>query len=110
MSGWRLVVHDIAAADDGVANPAALGHDYTSIHRAETLGLIGRVTNHVRTHGQPTLYALTAFGIEFLEGRVVQAETRPGGRRWVATWLRSLPQGVRVADGMRACDLTRVST
>ena len=35
-------------------------------------------------------------GVEWAEGRLRQVEVRPGGRRFVATWLAALPRGVRV--------------
>ncbi len=85
MSAWRALVDEI--------------HRHGPIHgtriiRAEVfaarrLGLIG--------YDAEQRWTLTELGLDFCEGRVVQLEERPGGRRFVATWLRALPRNLSLA-------------
>lgn len=84
MSAWRLVVMEIHRFGPMQGDAA---HS-SSLQNARVLGLI--------EHDEKHRWQLTPLGLEYCEGRVVQVEVRPGGRRFVATWLRSLPQGISI--------------
>lgn len=83
MSAWRLFVKQIEV--NGPARGSR--YDDRAIQEARRLKLIERAG---------TFWRLTPLGLEFCEGRVVQNEVRPGGRYFVATWLRSLPRDIRL--------------
>lgn len=55
----------------------------SAIKRARELGLIA--------HDARQRWALTPLGWEWCAGRIAAVNLRPGGHRWVATWLRALP-------------------
>ena len=107
MSSWRVFMRYLAEADGPMSTPSDA---YAGAMDAERLGLAERVTNIERRRGERTTWQPTQLGRDFLAGRVHQVATRPGGRRWAATWLRSLPQGLRIEQpASRAPDLARHS-
>jgi hypothetical protein len=94
VSEWRLIVREVASSD----KPVSLTRFHPgSVARAEEhFALIKRISNHARNHGAEVLYVLTDLGREWIEGRIEERERRPGGRYMAATWLRALPQGMRI--------------
>lgn len=99
MSLWRILVkaiHDkggaCCAADLRplvVVDNHAISGELT---RAKWLGLV--TVENIGT-ANPT-WRLTGLGRDWCEGRVTLVRTNPGGRRWVSTWLASLPRGIRL--------------
>ena len=92
MSGWRTLVIDMAAAGDPVDARAIAGH--WAVDQARAFGFVRLV--------RPGAYVITDLGREFAAGRLAAVERRGHGQRGrkglrlVATWLRSLPQGLRI--------------
>lgn len=93
MSGWRVIVQELAGTPQPVALP---GRDYDA-RVAVSLGLIescGRATSGPAP--RPILYRVTEAGRLLAEGKV-KTEGRKTGRtgrpelRLAATWLRALP-------------------
>lgn len=96
MSGWRLLLIELAAGD---GQPRCLSSDgwcWNDINRAEEVGVIERCGDGPRGPGHRVLHVISQTGRDFLENRVHQVESRPGGRRWVPTWLHALPRGLRI--------------
>ena len=94
MSGWRALVMDLVHHPEEAVNPR-YSHGKGAVDTAMQLGLIRRITRG--------LYAPTDLGRDFAAGRVTIVErtgasTRGGrqGRFFSATWLRALPDGVRM--------------
>lgn len=84
----------------GIAGASMFG-DVASRGELQRLGLatwrgMPPATPHAPRLGRTgeNVWWITPLGREYLEGRIMQVEIRPGGRRWVATWLRSLPRDV----------------
>ena len=103
MSTWRLIVralHDIGGSGTNVQIRKRMGGVMAldssgvsaELSRAARLGVVsraGRCKNEVR-------WQITPLGLDWAEGRITMIRSRPGGRRWVATWLASLPRGLRI--------------
>lgn len=93
MSGWRILVRDVAA----MPQPCALEGRDSDARLAVALGLLESCGR--RTDGptpRPILYRVTEAGRLFAEGRLALESRRTGrpGRpslRPVATWPRALP-------------------
>ena len=81
MSAWRALVRSLHVS--GPSNGRWI--DSRTACKARDMGLIER--------DDDARWVLTPFGVEWCDGRVELVGWR-GGRRWVATWLRALPQGV----------------
>ena len=97
MSAWRLLLRALAAEGEP-RSPGSMHFPPENFTYAENLGVVKRVTNLSRQVGVETKYVVSDIGHDYLEGRVVQIETRPGGRRWAATWLRALPRGLTLKE------------
>lgn len=95
MSTWRLVLRDVAAAGKPVTT-GELSYRMDAFKVAERIGVIASVPGRDRRCGREVLWIPTAIGLAYLEGRVAQERVRPGGRRWVCTWLSALPSGLRI--------------
>jgi hypothetical protein len=93
MSEWRLFVRAVAAAEPG--EPVPTNGRLSGALQAEALGLVRRSCLQ-RKRREQIHWLLTPLGREYVENRVEQTENKPGGRRWVATWLRALPVGTRI--------------
>lgn len=87
MSAWRLLIREIHLHGPMHGTVA----QSSEIYRAQKLGLI--------EHDEARRWRLTPLGIQVCEGSVTQIWWRPGGHRWVATWLRALPRGLRIGGG-----------
>lgn len=85
MSAWRVVVKEIQRHGP-MHGTVLLSRE---LHEAHVLKLIA--------HDDRKRWALTPLGRDWCEGRVATVQVRPGGRRFVATWLRALPQGLSMA-------------
>lgn len=95
MSAWRHAVRAMYAL--GGARTTAEIADRTiddprsGLFQALKLGLV----EHPKARpGAAVKWKLTQRGIDWCENRVTHTWDRPGGRRWVATWLSSLPRGI----------------
>lgn len=102
MSTWRLIVralHDIGGSGTNAQirkrmggvlefEPTLVSAHLCSATRVGVVSSSGRKTDNVWT--------LTPAGLAWIEGRITLVRSRPGGRRWVATWLESLPRGLRI--------------
>lgn len=93
MSAWRLAVRALYELGPSTSAQVELHiggvNAWTALRDAQALGLVvspGR--------GRLGLWSLSPLGVDWCEGRVIQIEVRPGGRRWVSTWLSSLPRGL----------------
>jgi hypothetical protein len=97
MSAWRIVVKNLYDAG-GRGTAALAGGEFLTPYQAgnalESAAKRGLVSNP----GQRGLteWRLTQLGIDWCENRVTHVEKRPGGRRWVLTWLSALPRGIRL--------------
>lgn len=102
MSGWRVVTAAAAAAHPSAIDAGQWHHSHIDV--ALQLGLIERVGRREPSRGAAThvLYRATEAGLLFASGRVtVAARHIPGARgrprnALAATWLRALPDGVRM--------------
>lgn len=105
MSGWRIAIRTLhqlggTARTDRVAGLTRLVDAGRALADARELGLVtgdGR-----RGPGVAATWTLTPLGRDFCEGRVAQAPAsrlRQRGRIFVATWLASLPRGIRLQEG-----------
>lgn len=85
MSAWRLVVKEIHQRGPirGTAGQSP------SLRSARLNGLI--------EHNADGEWCLTPLGLDVAENRVKPVQLRPGGRRFVATWLRALPRGLSLS-------------
>ena len=96
MSAWRLAVRALYELGPSTSAQVELRiggvNAWAALRAAQALGLV--VSPGRRRLG---LWSLTPLGVDWCEGRVAQIEVRPGGRRWVSTWLSSLPRGLRIA-------------
>jgi hypothetical protein len=86
VSAWRAALADLANAG-GVARGRDVGDDKG---RAE-LARMGLATYRY-TSLHVTTWALTDLGRDVAEGRVLVKRNGPRPMRYVATWLKSLPQ------------------
>jgi len=94
MSAWRIALAELHAAG-GTADYRSFG-DRVSRQELRKQGL-ATCTKDGRNLMETT-WELTPLGREVAEGKVTFQRSRPGGRRWVATWLRSLPR-INLAGG-----------
>ncbi len=103
MSTWRLIVralHDIGGSGTNAQIRKRMGgvmeFDASGVSaelcRAAELGVI----TSAGRRGHDNIWQIITTGLAWLEGRITMVRTRPGGRRWVATWLESLPRGLRI--------------
>lgn len=92
MSNWKLIARELHAAGRPMRWEEMGGFSRQDMQRARLMGVVQCV-------GYPGHYrwALTQVGRDWCEGRAVQQYSRPGGYQWVATWLRALPQGLRLS-------------
>lgn len=81
MSAWRMLVSRIHSQGPEIGSSA----EGKAIQQAKNLGLI-------ESGGLREPWELTRLGLDWCEGRVEQVESKPGGRRFVATWLMALPR------------------
>lgn len=97
MSAWKLATRALYdAGTDATARQVGDGADLDTVAAAHALrdavGL-GLATSAGRRGGNPVnTWAITLLGRDWVEGRTEQVEVRPGGRRWVHTWLAVLPR------------------
>lgn len=97
MAAWRLVVralYELGPATSCAVSLHAGGgfNEHRALYVALTYGLV----HSPGRNAQIPLWCLTQLGVDWCEGRVTQIEVRPGGRRWVSTWLSALPRGLRL--------------
>jgi len=102
MSTWRNVIKALATGPRKFEHLAAewgrTSHDaYDGITKAKRLGLIEQCEGR----GQGW-WRLTPLGMEYAEGRVVLERRRSGCAVFAATWLRSLPQDIRIPQPPQA--------
>jgi hypothetical protein len=106
MSSWKLAAR-VLYRMGGTATVERIMDEEPDLDsgRLCSLRLYGLATSNGRIGGnQPATYTLTQLGIDWCEGRVreVPAPRTPGihGRRmrFVATWLASLPRGIRITQ------------
>lgn len=102
MSAWRLAFRTLARLG-GTATSAQVelecGGSIVAINAlslARRMGLVESSTTPGQ--GRVNSWSITPFGEEYLLGTVEQRESRGSGtgRYWAATWLRSLPRGLRI--------------
>lgn len=106
MSAWRLAVralHDLGRPATAVALGAATGLGTrgagVSMKRAAELGLVRRPGRGCANGSR--LWTLTQLGTDWCEGRVdlaVPRGLRAGPVIWRATWVSSLPRGLRLGQ------------
>lgn len=83
MSAWRVLITDIYRNGPSRIH---LG-DAVALREARRLNLL--------EFTERQQWRLTPLGLDVCEGRVITTRVRPGGMRFVATWLRALPRGLR---------------
>lgn len=98
MTTWRIVTRSLYDLGGTATNaqirrnlPMCVITAGVALNRAAEFGLVHRTGPKTQSH-----WHLTTHGWDWCENKIQQVETRPGGRRWVATWLISLPRGVRI--------------
>ena len=105
MSAWRLTLRTLAqlggrATTDQIAD-VTIDSPRSALRQLSRLGM---VEHDPAPKGTPVLWRITERGRLWCEGRidiVPMTERKTGGRaamRFAATWLMSLPQGVRIAS------------
>lgn len=93
MAAWKIAARELYAK--GGAGTYADVADRSALCALVSLGL---ATSDGRQGGvNRATWTLTQRGIDWCEGRVSSEVVRPGGRRWFATWLASLPRDIRIA-------------
>ena len=111
MSAWLAVVRDLSALGGeatltqiAAQRPLMWGANFERIGGALQLAKSkGLTVCNGRGLKAATSWRLTELGHDFMSGRVVEREARSHdvhGRYWSATWLRSLPEGVRVVPSL----------
>lgn len=98
MSAWMVAARAMyalggSATSDELADALIVATAKAPLHELRCLGLV----DNTGRRGSPGRWVLTPLGIDWCEGRVKQIEVKPGGRRFVSTWLASLPRGLRIA-------------
>lgn len=96
MAAWRLAVRALYELGPSTSAEVELHlrGDIDGSHALCTAKGLGLVESPGNAGGNFYPWHLTPLGVDWCEGRVTQAEVRPGGRRWVATWLSALPRGL----------------
>jgi hypothetical protein len=96
MSAWRIVVrslYEMGPATSGMVELHTGGTNaWIALRDARVIGLVSSPEKKDGTG----LWSLTPIGVDWCEGRVTSVSLRPGGRRWVSTWLSALPRGLRI--------------
>lgn len=99
MSAWRAAIRALhalggAASADDVCDVTEWEDPYVAsdaLHRCVQLGLAAS-DGRRGGNGEANLWRITDLGLDFIEHRVAQIESKPGGRRWAPTWLAVLPR------------------
>jgi hypothetical protein len=100
MSQWRIDLQRLYALGGSATTPeiddASAENPTNALYKAKEMGLVeggGR-----RGQSAPATWTLTKLGRDLIEGRVTPYNKRDGRKkRFAATWLSSLPQGIRIA-------------
>lgn len=103
MSAWRLAIRTLYTLG-GQATTAEIAGVTIDCPKSALRQLIRlqMVEHDPAPKGTPVLWRITERGLQWCEGRidiVPMTERKTGGRsvmRFAATWLMSLPQGVRI--------------
>lgn len=98
MSAWKLVARELYEAGRPMASTEFLHVDRDALWRASRAGVVQQVSGSRKEHGssEPATFVLTPRGREWCEGRATPTKKDEHGFVWVATWLKALPQGLRV--------------
>lgn len=98
MSAWRMVTRTLYEADRAMTTEELADRTVEcpkgGLRSAQFLGLVSRTA--APYPGVPVQWFVTDRGIDWCESRITIEWLRPGGRRWVSTWLASLPRGIRL--------------
>lgn len=99
MSAWKLIAKELYAAGHPLASTEFMHGSRRDAFEAAKRGIVQRAngTRAERGGNAQTLWELTPLGREWCEGRAMPEYRRPGGYCWIATWLRALPQGLRIS-------------
>jgi hypothetical protein len=92
MSAWKLIAQELHQAGRPLRWEEMAGYSRQDMQRARYMGVAECVGGTGRYRWQ-----LTQLGRDWCEGRAVPEYRRPGGYFWTATWLRALPQGLRLS-------------
>lgn len=87
---WRTIPADLKRAGKP-QTLRELGVSKDDANTAERLGLV------IRTEGRPMRLVLTEIGADYCAGRVAVRHLWPCKYVVAATWLRALPQGLRLS-------------
>lgn len=95
MAAWHLIVRTLyerGPLSTYMLSTYVDGDVGSACNQAVVLGLLVPSARGGDNRGRK--WQLTQRGVDLCEGRVDQVETRPGGRRWVSTWLSALPRDI----------------
>lgn len=107
MSSWRLLaraLNDLGGEATSAQLELKIGGAFAvggALVQLRQLGLAERVGNW-RGRGVRCTWRLTQRGVDWCEGRLTTAG-RKGGMRFIATWLASLPRGLRITPPEAPC-------
>lgn len=110
MTAWRIITQAVHAAGGSATTERLQRYVETDMRTTSIwLGIAARrgmvYPTRVPGAGNGRLWCLTQLGRDWCEGRITEIETKPGGRRWVSTWLASLPRGIRLqAEQPQECE------
>jgi hypothetical protein len=97
MSAWRLAVRALYDHGPATSQQVELRIGGVYAHKALSAAVAYGLVHSPGKNNGTACWSLTPLGVDWCEGRVTQVEVRPGGRRWAATWLSSLPRDIRIA-------------
>ena len=92
MSAWKLIARELYEAGRPLSFEELRSYTRHDMQNARAYGIVECVggVGHYR-------WRLTQRGRDWREGRQTFDRRMPGGFVWRATWLKALPQGLRVA-------------
>lgn len=95
MSAWKLVIRVLADGPKHVQEVAnALSMDKIGAdHKLQHAVRVGMIE---RSPGRRGHWQLSQRGIDYTENRLTAQWVRPGGVRWIPTWVQSLPRDIRI--------------
>jgi len=95
VSAWRLAARDLY--ENGGSGTWSDVPDYKALRALVRLGLATNTGTNRSGKGSPDVWTLTQLGRDYCEGRIAVETARGFKRHKVqATWLASLPKGIRL--------------
>jgi hypothetical protein len=107
MSIWRIAVkalHEIGGeADTAAVADFTLSDPYNGLRIAKEFGLVEQTAGGRGGSRRLAKWRITAKGTALCEGRLGAYQLEHGRWRFAATWLASLPRGIRIPQQETPC-------